>query len=99
MNILRPHQLAKKLGMSLPTVWRRVKQDPHFPQPIKLSSGMTGFVEAEGDAYIELKVVETRANPSKRATTATAAAASVKQRALKRDMTADDQATRPGSSK
>lgn len=84
--------------MSLPTVWRRVKQDPHFPQPIKLSSGMTGFVEAEGDAYIEFKVIETRATLSKRATAATAAAASVKKRALKRDMTADRQATSPGSS-
>jgi predicted DNA-binding transcriptional regulator AlpA len=84
MNILRPNHLAKKLGMSPATLWRRVKQDPDFPQPVRLSSGMTGFVEAESDAYIERKVDEFRANPTKRTTASVAAAASVKVRADRR---------------
>lgn len=99
MNILRPRQLAKKFSMSLPTLWRRVKQDPDFPQPVKLSSGITGFIEAEGDAYIELKVNESRANPIKRATASTAAAASVKKRASNRELAVFPQAQSSGPSK
>jgi len=84
MNFLRPNHFAKKLGMSTPTLWRRVKQDPDFPQPVRISSAITGFVEAEVDAYIELKVNQSRANPTKRATASTAASASVKKRASNR---------------
>jgi prophage regulatory protein len=84
MNILRPNHFAKKLGMSTPTLWRRVKQDPDFPQPVRISTAITGFVEAEVDAYIELKVSQSRLNPSKRETALTAAAASVKKRAIDR---------------
>ena len=84
MNILRPTQLAKKLGVSMPTLWRRVQQDPAFPVPIKLSSAMTGFIESECEAYLELKVAESRATPTKRATAKKAAAASVIQRANNR---------------
>ena len=84
MNFLRPNHFAKKLGMSTPTLWRRVKQDPDFPQPVRISPAITGFVEAEADAYIELKVNQSRANPNKRTTASTAAAASVKKRANNR---------------
>ena len=84
MNILRPSQFAKKLGMSTPTLWRRVKHDKDFPQPVRISPAITGFVEAEGDAYIKLKVNQSRAYPVKRATALTAAAASVKKRASNR---------------
>lgn len=98
MTLLRPHQLAKKFGISLATLWRRVKQDPDFPQPVKLSDGITAFIEAEGDAYIELKVNEFRANPIKRATTSTAAAASVKKRASNRELAAFPQAQSSGDS-
>ena len=91
MNILRPSQLARKLGVSTPTVWRRVKDDPDFPQPVRISPAVTGFVEAEADAYIELKVSQSRVNPIKRATASTAAAASVKKRAVNRMLEAGKQ--------
>lgn len=51
-QVLRPAQLAKKFSVSVPTVYRRVRQDPHFPQPFKLSERVTGFYEDEADAYL-----------------------------------------------
>ena len=84
MNILRPNQFAKKLGYSMPTLWRRARDDPDFPVAVKLSPAMTGFIEAECDAYLELKVAESRAAPTKRPTAAKAAAVSVTKRASRR---------------
>jgi prophage regulatory protein len=84
MNIIRPSRTASKIGASLPTLWRWVKDDPDFPQPVKMSGAITGFVESEVDAYIERKVSESRANPTKRTTASAAAAASVKVRADRR---------------
>ena len=84
MNILRPSQTAQKVAVSLPTLWRRVKQDPDFPQPVKMSGGVTGFIESEIDTYLTLKVDTFRANPSKRAQASIAATASVVKRATKR---------------
>lgn len=81
MNIIRPNRTANKIGASLPTLWRRVKDDPDFPQPVKMSSAITGFVESEIDAYIERKVTESRANPTKRATASKAATVSMEVRA------------------
>ena len=80
MNILRPNQLAKKLGLSMPTLWRRVRDDADFPAPVKLSPSMTGFVEAECDAYLGLKVAASRAVPTKRATALKAGAVSAIKR-------------------
>jgi predicted DNA-binding transcriptional regulator AlpA len=99
MNILRPNQFAKKLGLSMPTLWRRVQQDPDFPVPIKLSTAITGFIESECDTYLELKVAESRANPTKRATAATAAATSVKNRTNNRLRNCCDQSLLTGSTK
>jgi prophage regulatory protein len=84
MNIIRPTQLAKKIGVSMPTLWRRVRDDPDFPVPVKLSAAMTGFIEAECDAYLELKVAASRAAPTKRPTAVKAGAASAIKRANKR---------------
>jgi predicted DNA-binding transcriptional regulator AlpA len=96
MNILRPNQLAKKLGLSMPTLWRRVQQDPDFPVPIKLSTAVTGFIESDCETYLELKVAESRANPTKRATAATAAAISVKNRTNNRQRDACHQSSLTG---
>jgi prophage regulatory protein len=84
MNIIRPKQTAEKLGMALPTLWAKSKKDPDMPKPIKLSENITGWVEAEVDAYIEKKVREFREQPTKRLTSAFASAASAKSRAKKR---------------
>jgi len=80
MNILRPSQFAKKLGISMPTLWRRVQQDPDFPRPIKLSIAITGFIESECETYLKLKVAQSLANPTKRPSSLAAGAANAKKR-------------------
>jgi prophage regulatory protein len=49
---LRPAQAAEKLGVSLPTLWRYVRNDPRFPRPAKLSQRVTTFDEGELDAFV-----------------------------------------------
>lgn len=61
MKILRDVRVAEKIGCkSRATVWRKAKADPDFPQPVSISSGITGWVESEVDAYIERKIAEAR---------------------------------------
>ena len=81
MKIIRPRQTAEKCGMALPTLWRKAKDDPDFPKPIKLSENLTGFIESEVEAYLEKKVQEYRENPVKRETAARAAGVSAVKRA------------------
>ena len=99
MNILRPSQFAKKLGVSVPTIWRRTQDDPNFPQSVRLSAGISGFIEAECESYIELKLHESRAKPTKRATVLTAAAASIKKRASNRLLSAEERDPSNGGTK
>lgn len=49
---LRPAQAAKKLGVSLPTLWRYARSNPAFPRPIKLSERVTVFDESELDGFV-----------------------------------------------
>jgi len=85
MKIIRPRHTADKCGISLPTLWRKSKDDPDFPKPIKLSSALTGFVEEEVNAYLERKVREYREQPTKRETSTQAALVSASNRAARRD--------------
>lgn len=39
----RPRQAAQMLSISLATLWRRVRDTPDFPRPIRISSGTTLF--------------------------------------------------------
>lgn len=66
MQILRIQKTAEILGISIPTIWRKAKKEPDFPQPVKLSANVTGFIADEVQAYLERKVAEYRANPTKR---------------------------------
>lgn len=52
---LRPAQVADKLGISVPTVWRYCRNNPSFPKPRKLSERVTVFDEGELDAFLEGK--------------------------------------------
>jgi predicted DNA-binding transcriptional regulator AlpA len=51
---LRPKNAAAKLKIGLSSLWLKVKSDPDFPRPIKLSERTTVFLEDEIDEYIEL---------------------------------------------
>ena len=51
--------LKTKLGIGgSATVYRRIRDDPHFPKPVKIGR-LTRFVDAEVDSYIE-RLVRTR---------------------------------------
>ncbi len=56
---LRVRGVCSKIGASRSHVWNLAKQDPAFPQPIRLSRGMTVWDEREVDAWIEGKRAET----------------------------------------
>jgi prophage regulatory protein len=61
MKIIRDVRVAEKIGCkSRATVWRKAKSDASFPQPVKVSEGITGWIEAEVDAYLERLVAEAR---------------------------------------
>jgi prophage regulatory protein len=68
-NFLRPPQAAKKLGVGLSTLWEKVRLDPEFPRPLKLSTRTTVFVEGELDGYMEklIRVLREKAPQSKTA--------------------------------
>ena len=52
-RVLRPAQVAQKLGVSVPTIWRYCRSKPDFPKARKLSERVTVFDEAELDAYLD----------------------------------------------
>lgn len=60
MKILRVDDVADRIGGSRALVWRKAKLEPDFPQPVKVSAGITGWIESEVDAYIRRKVAEAR---------------------------------------
>ena len=45
--IERPRVAASKLGFSLATFWRRVKEDPDFPKLVRLGPNSVGLIQAE----------------------------------------------------
>jgi prophage regulatory protein len=80
MRILRVGEVAKKIGGSVAWVWRKSKDDPEFPKPVKISPNITGWIETELDEYLTCKVTEHRAAPGKSATVDKAAAISAERR-------------------
>jgi prophage regulatory protein len=54
---LRIWQVAKKLGLSGPTIWRLCASGA-FPKPIKISKGCTVWLEHEIDELIDAKAAE-----------------------------------------
>jgi prophage regulatory protein len=56
MQILRIPVVCQILGLSRTTVWRRVKNDPAFPRPVRLgtsTNSAVGFLEHEICAWLE----------------------------------------------
>lgn len=60
MRILRDKQVADKIGGSRATVWRKAKTEPDFPKPLKISAGITGWLESEVEAYLEQRIAAAR---------------------------------------
>jgi prophage regulatory protein len=57
MQALRPTAAAQRLGISLPTLWRKVRADSSFPRPIKLSPRVTVFLERDLDSWLAEKAI------------------------------------------
>jgi prophage regulatory protein len=55
MQILRVHQVSKKIGLSRATIYRLLKIDPTFPKPQKLAISAIGWQEQDIDAWIASK--------------------------------------------
>lgn len=59
MKLLRIKEVCERIGVKSPeVVWGRLREghenyDPEFPKPVKVSKGITAWVEHEVDAYIE----------------------------------------------
>jgi prophage regulatory protein len=68
MKIIRPQQTAEKCGIALSTLWAWAEGKPDFPKPVQLSGNVSGFIEEEVETYLERKVAESRAEPTKRET-------------------------------
>lgn len=51
VKVMRPGQVAKKLGIGLSTFWRW-KNLPDFPMGIKMGGGRTCWIEHEIDEWI-----------------------------------------------
>jgi prophage regulatory protein len=52
-KLLKAKQICEKIGFSLPTLWRKVKNDPTFPKPFKIGANSTAWDAQEIDAWIE----------------------------------------------
>jgi predicted DNA-binding transcriptional regulator AlpA len=50
-NHIRVGDVAKIYNVSVPTIWRWVKEDPNFPQPVKIF-GSTRWLNTEVEEYM-----------------------------------------------
>lgn len=51
-NLIRPRNLAKKLGIGLSTLYDRMKE-PDFPPKVQISKNVVGFRESHINEWIE----------------------------------------------
>ena len=57
---LRPAAAARKLGIGLSTLWKKIKTDPTFPRPIAIASRITVLMESDLDEYLAVCAAKTR---------------------------------------
>ncbi len=68
IRILRRKQLEEKTGLSRSGIYAKLKPnpkrpndyDPTFPKPISVGAKAVGWVESEVDAWLELKIKNSR---------------------------------------
>ncbi|MBB3117568.1 helix-turn-helix transcriptional regulator [Pseudoduganella violacea] len=65
LTVLRRKQVEDRTGLSRSTIYEKInsrspRYDPHFPKPIRLSSDAVGWIEAEVNAWIALRVRHSR---------------------------------------
>jgi prophage regulatory protein len=52
MKLLRPKEVAERIGASRQSVWRWSKEDPTFPRPVRMGKNATAFIQEEIDEWI-----------------------------------------------
>lgn len=57
---LRPKHAADFLDIGLSSLWRKLKEDPSFPRPRKLSERVTYFLESELVAWRDSQAAKFR---------------------------------------
>lgn len=62
-RILRPRQLADRIGLSLATLWR-LRRRGDLPEPIRLSPGACGWRSSDIDAWLAARET-TRTEPGR----------------------------------
>lgn len=65
MKILRVKAVGERLGYAVPSIWRKAKDEPDFPKPVRVGPKCTGWLESEVDEYIARKVSESRSGAAK----------------------------------
>lgn len=61
LGAARISRVCELTATSPATIWRRIKSDPTFPQPFKLSPGITAWDEGEVLDWLEAKKLAGRA--------------------------------------
>jgi prophage regulatory protein len=61
LTILRRKQVEARTGLSRSTIYEKINRrspryDYTFPKPVRLSSDAVGWIEAEVDAWIALRI-------------------------------------------
>jgi predicted DNA-binding transcriptional regulator AlpA len=57
LTLLAPVAVARRTSLSWRTIQRKVRSEPDFPKPRKVSEGRIGFIEAEVEAWIASRPV------------------------------------------
>ena len=63
-SLIRPQELAKKLGIGLSTLYDRIKE-PDFPPRVQISKNAVGFRESEIIEWMEANTEEKNIAESK----------------------------------
>jgi len=56
MKLLRPREVADKLGVSRRTVYRWEQTDDSFPKRISITMHRVGYLESEVDNWLQKKI-------------------------------------------
>lgn len=68
--MIRPAMAAVQYGMSRRTIARRVRDDPDFPQPIRVSKRLLLFRCSDLEAYFSSKQAQRATTPKEEITNA-----------------------------
>ena len=60
MRAIRIGEVSRKSGQSVPTIYRRLQDDPTFPKSFAIGPNIVAWDEAELDAWLEARKAAAR---------------------------------------